>query len=193
MHSHLEDSQPRGPCCHSPLAFITLASHSGFRPLAIPKLRICLFSLTFHTSPLSSGFCFFVCFWFCFVFHVECRWVLEEPLPHHYSVILLHHTEMYSETDVSISFFLQRWSSCTNDTVPCTEYISTLWCLYWGNTGKEIYLLRMKAVSVVFINTGSFLLRMECIFFFLFSALSPSVVCGHSDHSYVADVSKCIE
>lgn len=119
--------------------------------------------------------------------------MLEEPLPHHYSVILLHHTEMYSETDVSISFFLQRWSSCTNDTVPCTEYISTLWCLYWGNTGKEIYLLRMKAVSVVFINTGSFLLRMECIFFFLFSALSPSVVCGHSDHSYVADVSKCIE
>ena len=77
-------------------------------------------------------------------FHVECRWVLSEPLPHNYSVIisLLHHTEMYSELDffyfLALSF-LQRCCKCTDDTVSCTEYINTPECLYWGDIGEEVY------------------------------------------------------
>lgn len=61
-----------------------------------------------------------------FFFHVECRWVLSEPLPHHYGTIIspLHHTEMYSER--CFSFILQRCFSHIDDTVLCTEYINTI-------------------------------------------------------------------
>lgn len=75
-------------------------------------------------------------------FHMECRWVLSEPLPHH-SVItsLLHHTEVYSKLDVLLAlFFLQSCFKYTDDTVPCTEYINTPECLYWGDFGEEVYL-----------------------------------------------------
>lgn len=68
--------------------------------------------------------------------------MLSEPLPHHYSVItsLLHHTEMYSELDFFLALlFFQRCFKCTDDTVPCTEYINTPECLYWGDIGEEVY------------------------------------------------------
>lgn len=48
-------------------------------------------------------------------FHMECRWVLSESLPHHCSVIIiiLHHTEVYSELGVLLAlFFLQRCFKC---------------------------------------------------------------------------------
>lgn len=73
-------------------------------------------------------------------FHMECRWVLAEPLPHHCGVIILHHTEVYSELDLLALFFLERYFKCTDDTVPCTEYINTPECLYWGDIGEEVYL-----------------------------------------------------
>lgn len=54
---------------------------------------------------------------------------------------LLHHTEVYSKLDVLLAlFFLQSCFKYTDDTVPCTEYINTPECLYWGDIGEEVYL-----------------------------------------------------
>lgn len=60
-------------------------------------------------------------------------------------------------------------------------YINAPQCLYWGDTGKEnIFVMDEGCVICCLFKHWfiSFLLRVECIFL-LFSALSPSVVCGH--------------
>jgi hypothetical protein len=108
----------------------------------------------------------------------------QSLFPHHYSIIsLLYHTEMYSETDVvSVLFFLKRRFSHTEDTVPCTEYINTPQCLYWEDTEKEVYLLKMKTVSIYFlfffdltlVHLNSFEVRMH---FSCYSVLYPSHIC----------------
>lgn len=131
-------------------------------------------------------------------FHVECRWVLSEPLPYHYSVIipLLHHTEMYSELDFFFSFIVSsevclqmyRWYCFL------IEYINTPECLYWGGYwGGSIFAKDEGCIcffSFLLVHLNSYEGGMN----FCCSVLYPfSSVLWSQWLSYVADFPKCIE
>lgn len=118
-------------------------------------------------------------------FHMECRWVLSEPLPHHCSVIiiLLHHNEVYSELGVLLTlFFLQRCFKCYR------WYCSLHWiykhsieCLYRGDTWEGSIFVKdegcicLFCLSSIFYWFTSILMRVGCIFL-LFSTSFSSVL-----------------
>lgn len=128
-------------------------------------------------------------------FHVGCKWVLSEPLCHHYSVMsLLHHTEICSDLDFVFSFILSSeafhmywwYSSFLN--------IWTLWSVYIGEILWSNHIVKddgcICLYSIFHLHSFEGEIHFSCC-----SVLYPFhlLLCGYSDFSYLATFPKCIE